>query len=132
MLFLYALFALLIVQMASPLAPQIQAARSLRMATNSNSLAPETPSTWVYRRSFVCTLTSVPLIALLPSASFAAPPMQGQGTPTATAENMEKSMLSTFSYPEPEPFVLRTQQLKFGGKAAKPMKGAGELGGTKK
>ena len=77
------------------------------------------------RRAFSNALLSTPfLTALLPAApSFAAPPAS---PPAPVDKNQEKSMLSSFTYPEPEPFVLRNQQLKFG-KAAKPLKSIGEL-----
>ena len=122
-LMLCALYAMALLPAASCLITPLSVNRHVPAAGHAASPS----SSNVSRRGLGRALVSVPFIAsLIPAVSFAAPPTQTQGSPVS-GENQEKSLLSSFSYPEPEPFVLRSQQLKIGGK--KPMKGAGELGG---
>ena len=92
------------------------------LPTSSSLAAPPRVS----RRGLGRALVGSTFVAsLIPPPALATPPSPGS-PPNGAEQNQEKSLLSTFSYPEPEPFVLRSQQLKIG-KAAKPMKGAGEL-----
>ncbi|GMH66652.1 hypothetical protein TrLO_g8907 [Triparma laevis f. longispina] len=79
------------------------------------------------RRAFASATSASILSTFLTSSATAAPPP----TTTSNSVNQEKSLLSTFSYPEPEPFVLRNQQLKIG-KGEKPLRGAGALVEKKK
>lgn len=85
----------------------------------ASSLSFNKPS--LSRRAFASATSASILTSLLPSSSSAAP-----SPPSTTDASQEKSLLSTFSYPDPEPFVLRNQQLKIG-KGEKPLRGAGTL-----
>ena len=94
------------------------------LSSLASSLTFNKPS--LTRRAFASATSASILTSLLPSSSSASPP-----PPSPTDANQEKSLLSTFSYPEPEPFVLRNQQLKIG-KGEKPLRGAGSLKEKKK